>query len=81
MRGKQFAALQDILNDRRITREEDRDFLYGLENALLLALLEDGTLTQMQCRQASEKLRRQRRDEHKPKGSLYTREAIRKETP
>ena len=61
MGRKQYAALQRIENDHKITRETDREFLYDLENALLLALLEDGTLTQMQYRQASEKLKRQRR--------------------
>lgn len=65
MGRKQFSALQRIDNDRKITRETDRDFLYNLENALLLALLENGTLTQMQYRQASEKLRRQRREQRK----------------
>ena len=39
--------------------------VYNLENALLLALLEDGTLNQMQYRQASEKLKRQRREQRK----------------
>lgn len=62
MARKQYAALQRIENDRKISRETDREFLYNLENALLLALLEDGTLTQMQYRQAEEKLKRQRRD-------------------
>ena len=63
MGRKQYAALQRIENDHKITRETDREFLYDLENALLLALLEDGTLTQMQYRQASEKLKRQRRNQ------------------
>ena len=63
MGRKQYAALQRIENDHKITRETDREFWYNLENALLLALLEDGTLTQMQYRQASEKLKRQRRNQ------------------
>ena len=63
MGRKQYAALQRIENDHKITRETDREFWYNLENALLLALLEDGTLTQMQYRQASEKLKRQRREQ------------------
>ena len=63
MGRKQYAVLQRIENDHKITRETDREFLYDLENALLLALLEDGTLTQMQYRQASEKLKRQRRNQ------------------
>lgn len=45
MGRKQYAVLQRIENDHKITRETDREFLYDLENALLLALLEDGTLT------------------------------------
>ena len=65
MGRKQYAALQRIENDHEITRETDREFLYNLENALLLALLEDGTLPQMQYRQASEKLKRQRREQSK----------------
>ena len=56
MSRKKFAVLQNIENDRKITREENCEFIYNLENALLLSLLEDGTLTQMQYRQASEKL-------------------------
>lgn len=71
MGRKQYAALQRIENHHKITEETDREFLYNLENALLLALLEDGTLTQMQYRQASEKLKRQRREQRN----------IRKETP
>lgn len=65
MGRKQFAALQRIDHNRKITQEDDREFLYNLENALLLALLEDGTLNQMQYRQASEKLKRQRREQRK----------------
>ena len=65
MGRKRFAALQRIDHDRKITRETGPEFLYNLENALLLALLEDGTLTQMQYRQASEILKRQRREQSK----------------
>ena len=65
MGRKKFAVLQNIENDRKITREENREFIYNLENALLLALLEDGTLTQMQYRQAADKLKRQRREQRK----------------
>ena len=65
MGRKQYAVLQRIENDHKITRETDREFWYNLENALLLALLEDGTLTQMLYRQASEKLKRQRREQSK----------------
>ena len=65
MGRKQYAVLLRIENAHKITRETDREFLYDLENALLLALLEDGTLPQMQYRQASEKLKRQRREQSK----------------
>ena len=65
MSRKKFAVLQNIENDRKITREENREFIYNLENALLLSLLEDGTLTQMQYRQAAHKLKRQRREQRK----------------
>ena len=65
MGRKQYAVLQRIENDHKVTRETDREFLFNLESALLLALLEDGTLTQMQYRQASEKLKRQRREQRK----------------
>ena len=46
-------------NDHRITRKTYSEFLYAFQKAVLLALLEDGTLTEMQYRYAEEKLRRQ----------------------
>ena len=52
-------TLQSIENDHRITRKTDSEFLYAFQKAVLLALLEDGTLTEMQYRYAEEKLRRQ----------------------
>lgn len=61
MRKKEYASLQSIEVGQKITREENAEFLFQLENALLLALLEDGSLTQMQYRIAFEKLKRQRR--------------------
>lgn len=60
--AKQFAKLQRIENDRRITKETDYEFLYQLQNALLLALKEQGRLSQMQYRHAEERLQTQRRD-------------------
>lgn len=60
--AKQFAKLQRIENDRRITKETDYEFLYQLQNALLLALKERGRLSQMQYRHAEERLQAQRRD-------------------
>lgn len=52
-------TLQSIENDHSITRKTDPEFLYEFQKAVLLALLEDGTLTEMQYRYAEEKLRRQ----------------------
>lgn len=52
-------TLKDIENNHRITRKTDSEFLYEFQKAVLLALLEDGTLTEMQYRYAEEKLRRQ----------------------
>lgn len=60
--AKHFAKLQRIENDRRITKETDYEFLYQLQNALLLALKEQGRLSQMQYRHAEERLQAQRRD-------------------
>ena len=53
------STLKAIENDHRITRKTDPEFLYAFQKAVLLALLEDGTLTEMQYRYAEEKLRRQ----------------------
>ena len=52
-------TLKAIENDYRITRKADSEFLYEFQKAVLLALLEDGKLTEMQYRYAEEKLRRQ----------------------
>ena len=52
-------TLKDIENDHRITRKTDSEFLYEFQKAVLLALLEEGTLTEMQYRYAEEKLRKQ----------------------
>ena len=53
------STLKAIENDHRITRKTDSEFLYEFQKAVLLALLEDGTLTEMQYRYAEEKLRKQ----------------------
>lgn len=63
--AKRFAQLQRIENDRPITKETDYEFLYTLQNALLLALKEQGRLTQMQYRHAEERLQAQRRERAK----------------
>ena len=52
-------TLKAIENDYRITRKTDSEFLYAFQKAVLLALLEDGTLTEMQYRYAEQKLRGQ----------------------
>ena len=53
------STLKAIENDHRITRKTDSEFLYEFQKAVLLALLEDGTLTEMQYRYAEQKLRGQ----------------------
>lgn len=52
-------TLKTIENNHRITRKADSEFLYEFQKAVLLALLEDGELTEMQYRYTEEKLRRQ----------------------
>lgn len=49
--------LKTIENDHIITTETDPAFLREFQEAVLLALLEDETLTEMQYRCAEEKLR------------------------
>ena len=52
-------TLKAIENNHSITRKTDPEFLYEFQKAALLALLEDGTLTEMQYRYAEQKLRGQ----------------------
>lgn len=59
---RKFAKLQRIDHDRKLTKETDAPFLYQLQNALLLALKEQGRLSAMQYRYAEEGLKRQRRE-------------------
>lgn len=54
------AVLRSVENDRRITKEQDHEFLYAYQSAILLALKETGQLTVMQCRYAVEKLKEQK---------------------
>ena len=49
-------------NDRRITKELDADFYYLLQNAVLLALKEDGQINEIQYRIAEDHLKAQRRE-------------------
>lgn len=52
-------TLQTIENDHEITRMTEPEFLYEFQKAVLLALVECGTLTEIQYRCAKEKLRTQ----------------------
>lgn len=60
--ARKFAKLQRIDNDHKITKDTDYEFLYHLQNGLLLALKEQGRLNEMQYRTAEERLKQQRRD-------------------
>lgn len=60
--AKKYAKLERIEHNEPITRESHYEFLYQLQNALLLALREQGKLSPMQHRHAQEKLNQQRRE-------------------
>lgn len=60
--ARQYASLERIEHNHRITRETDHVFLYRLQGGLLLALKEQGRLNEMQYRQARDRLDRQHRD-------------------
>lgn len=64
---RRLAKLQRIDGDHPITKETDAEFLYQLQNALLLSLRERERLSPMQHRHAQEKLKQQRRDRMKRK--------------
>lgn len=68
--AKKYAALQQIEHNEPITPESHYEFLYHLQQALLLALREQGRLSPMQYRQAETRLQQQRRDraKHKQEG-------------
>ena len=53
------AVLRSIEQDRRITEEQDAEFLFACQRALLLALKEAGRLSETQYRYAEEKLKAQ----------------------
>ena len=55
-----FSKLVNIRGDREIRKEGDYGSWYHLEQGLLLALRESGTLNAMQYRMAEEALREQR---------------------
>lgn len=52
-------TLKSIENEHEITEKSNFEFLYEFQKAVLLALLEDGTLTELQYRSAEEVLRKQ----------------------
>ena len=54
------AVLRSVENDRRITKDQDAEFLYEYQRAILLALQEAGQLNETQYRYAKEKLKAQR---------------------
>ena len=54
------AVLRFDENDRRITKDQDAEFLYEYQRAILLALQEAGQLNETQYRYAKEKLKAQR---------------------
>ena len=56
------AVLRSVENDRRITKEQDHEFLYEYQRAILLTLKEAGQLTETQFRYAERKLKEQRRE-------------------
>ena len=64
------AVLQSVENDRRITKEQDADFLYLLQNAFLLALKESGRLNEMQYRYAEENLNTRRKENAVPENHI-----------
>lgn len=52
-------TLTSIENDHAITEKSDPEFLYEFQKAVLLALVESGTLTELQYRSTEEALRKQ----------------------
>lgn len=60
--ARQYASLEQIKHNRKITQETDHAFLYRLQGGLLLALKEQGRLNEMQYRHAQDRLDRQHRE-------------------
>lgn len=56
------AVLQTIENDRKISWDSDREFLFAYQKAMLLALKELGTLDEMQYRYAEALLKEQKQE-------------------
>ena len=55
-----FSKLMNIRENREIRKDKDYDCWYSLEQGVLLALRESGTLNAMQYRMAEEVLQEQR---------------------
>ena len=55
-----FAKLKNIVGDQEVRKDTNYDSWYSLEQGLLLALKESGTLNTMQYCMAEEALREQR---------------------
>lgn len=53
------AVLRSVEQDRRITEDQDAEFLFACQRALLLALKEAGRMSETQYRYAEEKLKAQ----------------------
>jgi len=53
------AILRSIENGRRITKDQDAEFLYAYQRAILLALQEAGQLNETQYRYAEDQLKAQ----------------------
>lgn len=60
--ARQYASLEQIEHNRKITQETDHAFLYCLQGGLLLALKEQGRLNETQYRHAQDRLDRQHRE-------------------
>lgn len=60
--SREFASLERIDNDHKINRDTADRFLHRLQSGLLLALKEQGRLSQAQYQYAQEQLDRQRRE-------------------
>lgn len=63
--AKQFSKLLRIENETVITAENQRAFLFHLQTALLMALLERGCINDPQCCRAEALLKNQFREQER----------------
>lgn len=63
---EEHAKLIYIENDHKITPKTDGQFLFAYQQSILLALKDNGVLTEVQYRYAEEKLKDQHRTFVKP---------------